>query len=77
MGLFSKPKAKVEIYANEGAMKRGIKAEARRGYVPSSVDAQRGSFKPGKALLTGGLGYFTPGGLRRGDKFTVAFARVG
>lgn len=72
--FFRKARTKVVEYKNERSMERGVKSEERDGYLVTAITSRNGSFKPMKAFLTGGIGYFTPGGLRRGEKYTVVFA---
>lgn len=62
-------------YKDAKARDRGIAEMARRGYVVAGVATVPGTFKKGKAILTGGLGFLTPGGLRRPERYVVTFVR--
>jgi hypothetical protein len=69
------PPSMVVDYKNAKERDKGIAAMAKKGYVVQNVAVYPGTFKKGKAILTGGLGALTPGGLRRDERYAVTFVK--
>jgi len=67
----------VRDYQDAKARDRGVKAMAKQGYTVVNVATYPGKFKKGKLFLTGIFAFFLPGGTRRGERYTVTFAKVG
>lgn len=63
----------VRDYENAKERDKDISKMAKQGYAVTNMIATGGKVKKGKLLLTGGLGFFTPGGLKRGDRYTVTY----
>lgn len=70
------PATIVEDYDNAKDRDKGIEKMAKKGYTVTNVAVYGGTVKKGKMLLTGGLGVFTPGGLKRSERYTVTFSKI-
>lgn len=63
-------------YENARDRDRGINDMAKKGYVVVNVAVYPGKSKKGKAILTGGLGFLTPGGLHFPERYAVTFSKT-
>ena len=72
----SAPPAIVKDYKDGNTRDRDIAQMAKQGYAVTSVAVSGGTVKNGRLLHTGGLGFFTPGGLKRGERYIVTFSTI-
>jgi len=70
------PQTQVVNYDNAKDRDRGIAALAKKGYTVVNVAVYPGKTKKGKAILTGGLGFLTPGGLHFPERYAVTFSKI-
>ena len=70
------PATIVEDYDNATDRDKGIAQMAKKGYAVTNVAVSGGTVKNGRLLHTGGLGFFTPGGLKRGERYIVTFSTI-
>lgn len=76
--MFRKKEPQTIVRDCENAKERDkiIAEMAKKGYIVTGVVPYAGKLKKGKILLTGGMGAFTPGGLRRSERYTVTFTKA-
>lgn len=70
------PQTQVIDYDNAKERDKGVAAMAKKGYGVVNVAVYPGTTKKGKAILTGGLGFLLPGGLRRSERYSVTFSKL-
>lgn len=70
------PQTLVVDYENAKERDKGIQEMAKKGYAVVNVAVYPGKTKKGKAILTGGLGFLTPGGLHFPERYAVTFSKL-